>query len=79
LAVFDNFLNRVIDRLSGNFVSCALVVYTAFRISGGNLKNGITSFQRFRQDFEIIGYFLSHSPANSSSASAASSADGARL
>jgi hypothetical protein len=30
-AVFYDLLNRVVDRLRGNFVSRALVVYTAFR------------------------------------------------
>jgi hypothetical protein len=58
--------------------SIALVVYTAFLISGENLKKGIISFQRFRQDFEIIGYLTSQTPANSSSAPAANSADGER-
>jgi hypothetical protein len=33
----------------------ALAVYTAFLISGENLKNGMASFQRLRQDFAIIG------------------------
>jgi hypothetical protein len=78
LAVFDDFLNRVIDRLRGNFVSRALVVYIAFLISGANLKNGITSFHRLRHDFAIIGYVVSQIPANSSMATEAHSTDGER-
>jgi hypothetical protein len=54
--------------------SRALVVYTAFMISGENLKNGMTSFKRFRQDFAIIGYFVSHTPANLFRVQAANSA-----
>jgi hypothetical protein len=58
--------------------SITLVVYTAFLISGKNLKNGIISAQRFCQDLAIIGYLASQTPANSSKAQAANSADGER-
>jgi hypothetical protein len=55
-----------------------LVVYTAFLMSGENLKKGITSAQRFLQDLAIIGYCISHTSANSSRAAEADSADGER-
>jgi hypothetical protein len=56
----------------------ALVVYIAFRISGENFMNGITSFHRFRQDLEIAGYLPSHFSENLSGAVPAASAEGAK-
>jgi hypothetical protein len=51
----------------------ALVVYTAFRIAGGNFRKGIISGQRALQERTIMGYLLSHFAAKSSSAAAAAS------
>jgi hypothetical protein len=48
------FMIFCIVQLTGSIASA---VYTAFLIFGENLKKGIISFQRFRQDLEITGYF----------------------
>jgi hypothetical protein len=46
-----------------NFVKVKLLLSD---VRGENLKNGMIPFQRLRQDFAIIGYFLSHTEADSS-------------
>jgi hypothetical protein len=48
-------------------LSMAFVVYMIRRTSSGNAKNGITSGQFRRQDWEIAGYFCPHRPSAKSS------------